>query len=276
MRWTMCLSLLAWAISPPAHACGDRTPCELTDGQYFVRAPKGWDGRSPLPVVFYFHGYRSSAREAMDDAALAVAIGDAGALLVAPDGRNRSWTIPDALSTGRDDLAFVRAIMEDVAHRFPVDHTRSLATGFSAGGFLVWAIACRAGKTFAAYVSIAGAFLDPVPQNCPTGPVSLRHIHGARDATVPMAGRWIASGRVRQADIEASMARLRAVDGCPEAPNDIRAEDGLTCRTWSAARCSSGKELALCLHDGGHEFKPVWIVDALRRLSREPASARRP
>ena len=33
----------------------------------------------------------------------------------------------------------------------------------------------------------------------------------------------------------------------------------MTCQTWTAHSCSSGHELVLCLHDGGHLFDPEWL-----------------
>ena len=246
----------------PARACGPDTPCEVAHGRYFVRTPKGWDGRSTLPVAVYFHGYRNSASKAMADRALSDSLSNAGVLFVAPDGQGGSWTIAGRLSTGRDDIAFVRDVVADVEKRFPVDKAQLIATGFSAGGFMVWQIACQAGDLFAAYAPVAGAFLDPIPDACPTGPVSLRHVHGATDATVPMVGRPIAGGRVRQSDVRASVARLRAVDGCPAQPSRETHEDDLDCRTWAASDCTSGRELALCMHADGHKLEPAWIVQS--------------
>ena len=260
---------------PRAVACDDRTPCEVANGQYFVRAPEGWDGATALPTVVFFHGYRSSAREIMDDADLSREMSAAGALLVAPDGFDRSWSIPGRLAHGRDDIAFVRSVVADIERRYPVDKRRLLASGFSAGGFIVWAIACGAGDLFSAYAPVAGAFLDPIPGDCPSGPVSMRHIHGAADATVPMRGRWIAGGRVKQSDVEASVARLRALDGCPDPPTSVTRQGELACRAWSAYACSTGKEIVLCMHQDGHKVEAGWVADSLRWLSALPATARR-
>jgi hypothetical protein len=36
----------------------------------------------------------------------------------------------------------------------------------------------------------------------------------------------------------------------------------MICQTWEAKSCSSGHELALCLHAGGHVFNPEWLREA--------------
>ena len=267
---------LLLALCHSAASCDERTPCETAAGGYYVRPPEGWNGSSPLPAVVFFHGYQSSARDVMDDADLAREISGAGALLVAPDGLNKSWSIPGTLFHGRDELAFVRSVVKDVERRFPVDRSRLLASGFSAGGFIVWAIACNAGDLFAGYAPVAGAFLDPIPKDCSSGPVSVRHIHGTHDDVVPMQGRWIAGGKVKQSDVETSIARLRALDGCPDAPTSQAKQGDLSCRVWSATACASGKEIVLCLHDDGHKVEAGWIGDSLRWLTGLSATARRP
>jgi len=254
----------------PAIACDATTPCEIGSGRYYVRPPAGWDGRSPLPAAGFFHGYRGSGAQTMAHEALGLALSKAGVLLVAADGQNGTWTIEGRLSSGRDDIAYVRDLLADLRKRFPVDERRLVATGFSAGGFMVWQIACQAGGLFAAYAPLSGAFLDPVPESCATGPVSLRHIHGKADVVVPMAGRWIAGGRVRQADVERSIDRMREIDGCQIAPSKTERQGDLTCRTWPATQCAGRRELQACLHEGAHDFDPAWIVEGMEWAGRLP------
>ena len=88
---------------------------------------------------------------------------------------------------------------------------------------------------------------------------------------MPMVGRWIAGGRIRQSDVRKSIARLRAVDRCPAEPSRTARENELDCETWSARDCASGREIALCLHDDAHMMKGRWIAEAFdwaRKLPR--------
>ena len=263
--------VFATSLATPARACGADTPCEVAHGRYFVRTPEGWDGKSQLPVAVFFHGYRGSATETMGNENLGKALSKAGVLLVAADGVEGSWSAAPAMSRGRDDVAYTREIVADVEKRFPVDRSLLIATGFSAGGFMVWRLACEAGDLFVAYAPVSGAFLDPIPEKCPGGPVSLRHIHGTSDATVPMAGRWIAGGRIKQSDVRQSIARMRDVDSCPAKPSRITRENNLECEIWSARDCGGGREIELCLHPDAHTFEGRWIAEAFdwaRKLQR--------
>ena len=125
---------------------------------------------------------------------------------------------------------------------------------------MAWDIACYRGDQYTAFFPVAGAFWQPLPQRCSAGPVNLRHIHGLSDTVVPIHGRAIA-GRFHQGDVYEAMALLREDDGCPTKPTRIEQQNGLSCEVWD--QCTSGKELQLCLHDGGHMLPSGWAPDAI-------------
>jgi polyhydroxybutyrate depolymerase len=124
---------------------------------------------------------------------------------------------------------------------------------------MTWWLACAAGRRFTAFVPVAGAFWEPMQEDCAGGPVDLLHIHGLSDGTVPMAGR-VVGGRFRQGDVLRGMAVWRKVDGCAREPTGTEVADGLSCRIW--AECGSGRELRLCLHESGHEMRAEWMREA--------------
>ena len=125
-------------------------------------------------------------------------------------------------------------------------------------------LACQLPSRFTGFAPVAGAFWNPLPQSCNAGPVAIRHIHGTSDKTVPMKGRAIAGGRFVQGDVMESWRRRLGWNGCPAKPDREDTHGGMTCQTWSAASCASGKALELCLHPGEHEIEPGWIADGFR------------
>jgi polyhydroxybutyrate depolymerase len=252
-----------------ALACGDPEPCTVEGGEYFARPPAGWDGHSPLPTVVFLHGYNGSGQDVIADESMKSALSDAGVLLVAPQGVNsargaRTWFFPGGLKPVRDDFAYIGRVLDDVEGRWPVDRKRLLASGFSAGGSMTWYLACAMPQRFAAFAPVAGAFWTPEPEDCAEGPVNLRHVHGLSDPVVPMTGRVLRGGALKQGDVLKGISTWRRIDGCPDAPSFVNEQDGLACRTWSKSACASGRELVLCLHPGEHEIDPAWIVDAVR------------
>jgi polyhydroxybutyrate depolymerase len=241
--------------------CAIDRPCTIATGSYLVHQPKNWDGKSALPAVVYFHGYRGSAADEMHNAEMIRFADETGNLLVLPNGENGQWSFPGSPHPGRDEMAFVAAVLDDIEAKFPIDHNRLWASGFSIGGTMVWYSACYLGSRFAAFAPVAGSFWEPLPQNCPSGPANIRHIHGLTDRTVPLEGRGLRNG-ARQGDSWDGLAFWKKIDGCKPEPGRIEAEDRpdkMICRLWSS--CSSGKELQLCLHPGEHEIWSQWLKD---------------
>lgn len=261
---------LATGTCSMAFACDSQMPCSVEDGEYFISLPKSWNGRDPLPAVVFFHGYSGSAEAVMADATLVAALSDDGVALIAPQGAKdargvHTWSFPGGQTLERDDFAYVDRVRKDMAARWPIDPARTLASGFSVGGSMVWYVACRTPKLFAAYAPVAGAFWSPEPETC-VAPVSLRHIHGLKDQTVPMVGRVLRGGAMRQGDVMKSFSTLKALDQCPPSPARSAQAGPLTCETWPARTCGSGQELILCLHDGEHDIEADWVRDSARWL----------
>jgi polyhydroxybutyrate depolymerase len=199
----------------------------------------------------------------MGDEAIERLMADLGVLLVAPEGIDHTWSFPDSPSQQRDEFSFIDAVLDDVEARFPVDTRRLWASGFSIGASMVWYAACFLGGRFAAFAPIAGDFWEPLPENCPSGPASIRQVHGLADETFPIGGR-VVEERYRQGDLWQGLALWRRIDGCAAQPDDTYAARDMSCLTWSARSCSSGRELTVCLHSGGHVFAAEWLREAYR------------
>jgi len=249
---------------------GSDGACALADGVYFAQTPQAAEG---APWVLYLHGYGGSAAQMAANAAMVDAYRVRGYALIMPQGvPNRpdgppSWSLrPESRMgrpgrTPRDDVAFLRAVVEDAVARFGLDRQRGLAAGFSLGGSMVWDLACAAPDTAAAYAPVAGGFWDPLPESC-AGPVRLLHTHGFSDTVVPLEGRAIGEGAdpLRQGDIHAGLAIWRETLGCPSNP-DVHEVDGAFWRkAWTT--CAEGG-LGLVLFPGGHRVPEGWTDLAL-------------
>src|SRR5438128_7431154 len=195
MLAALMLLALASAATPTRGAAG---LFEIAGGTYRAVAPPNWDGVRKLPLMLYIHGYGQSSASVVDDETLVEAVTGSGALLVAPDGLQHSWSFAGSPSQGaRDEIAFLRAVIADAKRRWPIDESQVIASGFSIGGSVVWDLACHAADGFAAFMPVSGGFWLPYPERCERGSANLRHIHGTSDGTVPLAGRTI-RGRFNQ------------------------------------------------------------------------------
>ena len=257
------LLLLFVALLPaPTHA--ERAPVEIIipEGSFLVREPESWDGKRPLPLLMFFHGYGQRGMTVIKNKILTAALKDREILLIAPNGEEKRWAHQGAPRRERllDDDAFVRAIIVEVQRRWPVDTRRIWASGFSIGGSMAWHVACYIGKPFTAFMPVAGAFWRPQPSACQAGPASIFHTHGMQDTVVPMEGRPIRF-RYHQGDVRRSTQLWRETNSCKASDLRVESIGNLTCEISDA--CGSGAEVRLCLHPGGHSIPKGWAGPAL-------------
>lgn len=273
------LCLLALLMAPlTALAAEPCEPCTLPGGVYHAAAPPDWDGLSPLRLLLFLHGWRNQGSEMIGDPHIADTAHRLGFLLVAPDGQDdpggRSWGHVGSPHQGRDDLAFLLAVVADAERRWPIDRRTVIAAGFSIGASMTWDLACYAAPHFTAFLPMSGGFWDPLPAACKSGPVVLRQTHGLHDSMFPINGRPILNGRFRQGDVLRGMERWRAEDQCAPQADAADIEGALTCTRWST--CAAGGEVELCLHDGDHVMSAEMLDAGLRwALAAHPADAAR-
>ncbi|WP_425407048.1 alpha/beta hydrolase family esterase [Hwanghaeella sp.] len=241
-----------------ARACPN--PCAVAGGTYQVLEPDGWDRKSPLPVIVWFHGFQRSGTYVVNSPRVGGQTRKNGVLLVAPDGLNKAWSVRNAPRDERDELAFVEEILDDIRARWPVDESRLWAAGFSLGGSLTWDIACRKAGLFKAYFPVSGSFWAPIPEDCATAPARIRHVHGMKDKVMPLEGRVIRE-QWRQGNLFQGFDLWKAENRCAAEPNHIYTDGNRQCRVWSA--CGAGTEMQLCLHDGGHIIPLDWISSSI-------------
>jgi polyhydroxybutyrate depolymerase len=255
------LLTLVLGLAPARGGTGAPCPqdgmCLVATGGYRVHAPAGWDGRSALPVLMHFHGYRESAGEMMAREDLRAFADLHHVLLVAPDGAGGTWSHPGSPSQNRDEFRFVEDVMADLETRYAIDHRRILVSGFSQGAAMVWNLMCYQGERFSAFLAISGTFWQPQPTRCPSGAQNLVQVHGLTDRTVPLEGRPIRNGAFRQGDVFQALGMARQAGRCAGEKTRTRRLGALICDV--SGGCDSGKEILLCLHTGGHDFDPSWL-----------------
>ena len=261
------LLLLLTLSAGPAFACGAQSDCVVGDRSYRIMLPDGYDGSAPLPAILHAHGYKGSAAGALRNKGLRAAANAAGAALIAADSKGDDWALPHSPSVMRGsqadlagELRYFEAVLADAAARFNIDRAQVMATGFSAGGMMVWTLACHRADLFAGFAPISGTFWAPVPDDCPSAPVHLLHTHGRSDKVVPMEGRRI--GPAKQGDVTRALRMYRKTGGFAD-QQSFASDDGMACQRWTNP---TGKVMELCLHPGGHAMKGAFVRRAWQRL----------
>lgn len=144
-------------------------------------------------LVFSLHG---AAGHATDRSPFRTTVADEqGCIVVYPQGDEQFFPVfggrvPGWNASGEPnaDLEFFKAIIEEVALRYPIDRSRIYCCGFSNGGMMTYSNAGTAADIFAAFASISGFPLNEFHHR-PMGvrPVPFLHIHGKNDGFVKYA-----------------------------------------------------------------------------------------
>jgi len=237
-----------------AQPCEGQTPCPLGDRAYHVLPPDNWDGKTPLPVLLHFHGWQRTGALPVNHARISGHTRRRGVLLIAPNGRNKTWDFWQGRSA---DVDFAAAVIENAATRYPIDRERIYISGYSFGSAMAWRYACENGNDVAALLAISGTLRQT--EDCPQAPAQVRHVHGLNDTVMdfPFGPNGDTTYPVRL---------WRDLYGCAagQPEGSWQAVDWLTLErtTWE---CDGGR-VTLDIHPGGHFIPHGWIGWQLDQL----------
>ncbi len=94
--------------------------------------------------------------------------------------------------SGVDDVAYITGLIAEIRAAYAIDPKRVYLVGHSNGGAMAYRLACDASEQIAAIVSLAGPFFADASKCVPKVPVSVQHMHGTSDETVPFDGGAVA------------------------------------------------------------------------------------
>lgn len=239
-----------------AAACGPDTDCMVGDRYYRIAMPQGHDGKTPVGAIVFAHGYQGSAAGIMRNKTLRRTVSDLGVALIAVKSVGMDWNLPhsprNTTRDGSEEFKYIDAVIADASSKFAIDTDKMMATGFSAGGMMVWNLICARSDTFAGFAPMAGTFWLEAPKTC-AGPVAnVIHIHGATDRTVPLAGRAVAG--THQGDVMKTLAMYQEYGKFGVAKE--QKVDNLTCQNRTNKK---GDILNFCMFPGKHSFSSKFV-----------------
>lgn len=244
---------------------------------YAARVPAKADAGSALPLVIALHGGAGTGAGMRGLTALDAVADRNGFVAAFPDGVSNSWAdgrgTTAAEVAGVDDVAFIAALIDDVAARTPIDKRRVYVIGISNGGMMSLRVACELSQRVAAIGVVAANLPLSLQSRCnPSRAVPAMFVHGDLDPLMPRAGGVIplgAGGTVLST--AASVAFWNTRNGCPAtatATSVIDAvNDGTSITLSRHAGCSGGAENRFYdVIGGGHtwpggvQYQPVALI----------------
>jgi len=210
--------------------------------EYILRLPEGYDGKTPMRIIFAFHGAQGSAVQ--------VDNGDPPNDGLEPTGPyygikehaddHTIFVAGQADGTWNDgDVDYVTTLVDKLKGELCLDESRILATGFSMGGIMTLRVACNLYDTFRA---VAPMSCSLSASNCPAGGAHIAYwsSHGEQDTTIN-----ISNG-------EAARDEFAKRNGCSMDDPTPYGSDG--CVAYQG--CDDGYPVNWCQFEGIHQPPP--------------------
>jgi len=128
-----------------------------------------------------------------------------GTVVVYPDALGGSWNDgrvgmePMQPGMVTDDIAFLRALIDEMVSRANVDATRVAIAGFSNGAMMASRVACDMSDRVRGVALVGGTAGTNYAQVClPTRSVPIVEVHGTSDPIVPYVGGKVADNQGRK------------------------------------------------------------------------------
>jgi polyhydroxybutyrate depolymerase len=230
--------------------------------------PAGW------PLVLAFHGGQTHPEMMRRFSGLDAVAAAGRAVVVYPAGTGSrpgllTWNggncCGEAWADRSDDVGFVKALLDVVAGRLPVDRRRIHATGMSNGAMMAHRCGAELADRIASIVAVAGPLA--LAEIHPVRPVPVLAFHGTLDQFTPLDGgigrRSVT--RVSHRPVLEGLLDWVHADGCPAAVRREPvscADEGIVVErfTWGPGRANS--EVVFYRFEGGGHTWPGMRPDS--------------
>lgn len=227
--------------------------------EYYFYVPSS--GGSGKPLVLGFHGGGGKAQEFGSRMGFTDMAEKYGYVVVLPQGVGRkkggTWNAESvtgldyAEKNNIDDVAFVKAVLDQMKSVTSYNPSKVYAAGLSKGGMMAYHFACEAQERVSAIAAVASTFSS---RSCSGGDVSLLHIHGTKDENVPWdggAGQLSRKG-ANWPEVPRGISVFSDANSCSTSLSTSKPASDTTCEV---RQCSGGDVIEVCkVSGGGHAW----------------------
>lgn len=232
--------------------------------KYYVHAPKSYTGKEEVPLVIVLHGGGDDAEIAEKMTGFSEKAEQENFIVAYPEGFgwvktwNAGFCCGGAVDDDRDDVGFIRELIDRLAGEYEIDTDRVFVTGPSNGGFLTYRIGSELADKVAAIAPVAASMGN---YQQPAEPVPVIAFHGAKDLNVPFDGGvgLLSMSRVENKSVPDSVAFWAEANSCDSNYAESAVSSDL--KKWSYSGCEAPVELYYYLN-GSHE----WPADATDKM----------
>ena len=253
---------------------------------YLLHLPPSHQRARPLALVLVLHGAGGRGTGMARHTGMSRLAEREGFAVAYPDGVGRRWNDGRGIGGARDDVGFIRSLIDTLGREMAIDRARIYATGISNGATFLHRLGCELPGVLAAIAPVAGSMPVPVSERCaatgadgvtegsvPSAPAVLA-IQGTADRFMPYDGGQGAGGGRPVLSARATADFWARLNGCTgpaaESPTDT-VRDGTRVRRDRYTGCRGDRAVELVTVEGGGHTWPGGPAAASRvgRASRE-------
>lgn len=234
--------------------------------QYTVYIPQIYDGSTPVPLLFNFHGYTGNANGHLNGTRMKLVADTANFILVSPQGSlffgNTHWNVGSWTNgSNADDLGFTEAMIDVLAGQYNIDLDRVYSCGYSNGGYFSFELACQLSDKIAAIGAVGGKMSSETSNACnPSHPIPVVTIHGTNDNVVTYTGSTPVNSK-SIAQVNSYWSTFNNTDATPVIENvpNTNTSDGSTVEYTTyqnGDNCVSVDHYKVI--SGGHDWPGAW------------------
>ncbi len=176
--------------------------------RYLLAVPPG---SGPHPLLVVLHGLNQRTSTFLHSTGIVSAALAAGVAVAGPETPDLAWNDGRFGPAGRDDDAYVLAVVDQLVAAGRVDAGRVSLAGFSNGAGMSVELAARHPDRFASLVLVGGELLQGAGEPRPRAPLRTLLVHGTKDPIQPWLGRARRSPRLpAQIGVPATVAAFVA------------------------------------------------------------------
>ena len=178
---------------------------DAPESHYSILIPRGYSVSKPVPLVLALHfavggGNAAGAGRDLIQILIAPALGELGAIIIAPDSVRGDWSSPE-------NETAVNALLDMVEARYSVDNKRIVVTGFSMGGAGSWHFGEKFPERYSAVIPVAGR----PPASSSGWRLPVLAIHSRDDQVVPFAPTEARISELQKLGVNAKVIALTGI-----------------------------------------------------------------
>ncbi len=228
------------------------------DRRLTVYLPVGYTPDKSRPLFINMHGFTSTMSQQMTSSGFNATADLKDCIVVYPDGVQKRWNSGTnfGVASGVDDVGFLSKLIDRMILLYNADPSMIYSTGYSAGGFMSYRLACELTNRVSAIAPVVGSMVEDTYASCaPARPISVIAFNGTSDGVTNYDG-FPGNFRPIPEVINSWVNRNNCIAEAEEIqiPNTV-SNDNSTVTKFRYTGCDEETEVVLMrINGGGHTW----------------------